>query len=389
MKLTPGYYKTMIANVPYLLSFGQESAKNGISLRLNESGSLLWDALTKGANEEELLALLAEKFEAEECDLPLLQQDVSNYLKTLQSLGILQKPSADTIFFPAQNALYFRTGPLTIAYHGAPSLYETYFSDFSCDAADTTDLTITILGAPLCRSTARTVLVHTPELTICDGGDCYVFFFDSRWGIHEMQMQKDGSSARLFCVPDYAKSHAEDVFHALRFAFLVCAQNHDLVVLHSASLLYKEHAWLFSGCSGTGKSTHTSLWHEQYATPLLNGDLNMLGIKDGCPMVYGLPWCGTSEICTPKNYPLGGIVFLKQAPENQVDQPLLDQQILLLLQRLISPSWTQDLCEKNLRIAESIAKQTTIFTLACTKDPEAATVMRAAIDACHGPLFTI
>ena len=27
--------------------------------------------------------------------------------------------------------------------------------------------------------------------------------------------------------------------------------------------------------------------------------------------------------------------------------------------------------------------------LACTKDPEAATVMRAAIDACHGPLFTI
>lgn len=98
-------------------------------------------------------------------------------------------------------------------------------------------------------------------------------------------------------------------------------------------------------------------------------------------MVYGLPWCGTSEICTSKNYPLGGIVFLKQAQQNEVAKPPLDQQILLLLQRLISPSWTQDLCEKNLRLSTEIVKHTQIFTLACTKDPEAASVMRAAIDA--------
>lgn len=382
MKPIPGYYKTTIANVPYLLSFGQESAKRGISLRLNESGSLLWDALKKGADEEELLSLLAGKFDAKEQDLPLLRQDITNYIQTLQALGILQEPSVDEcVPSPTGDALYFRTGPLTISYHGAVSLFETYFSDFACDATDDVSLTVTILCDPFRHTFAKTVLVHTQELTICDSDDHYVFFFDSRWGIYEMHIKKDGSSARLYCVPDYASTHAEDVFHALRFAFLVCAQNHNLIVLHSASLLYRKKAWLFSGCSGTGKSTHTNLWHECFNSPLLNGDLNLLGQCDGVPMIYGLPWCGTSEICTSKNYPLGGIVFLKQAQQNEVAKPPLDQQILLLLQRLISPSWTQDLCEKNLRLSTEIVKHTQIFTLACTKDPEAASVMRAAIDA--------
>ena len=33
-----------------------------------------------------------------------------------------------------------------------------------------------------------------------------------------------------------------------------------MFALHSASLLYLEKAWLFSGPSGMGKSTHTALW---------------------------------------------------------------------------------------------------------------------------------
>ena len=107
--------------------------------------------------------------------------------------------------------------------------------------------------------------------------------------------------------------HLEDLFHALRFAFLILTQQKELYVLHSASFLYRGRAFLVSGSSGTGKSTHSALWHDLYQTPLLNGDLNLLGIRDNIPYAYGLPWCGTSGICTPKDYPLGGIIFLKQA----------------------------------------------------------------------------
>ena len=118
----------------------------------------------------------------------------------------------------------------------------------------------------------------------------------------------------------------------------------------------------------------------QYQTPVLNGDLNILGIKDGMPCVYGLPWCGTSEIYTTTTYPLGGIVFLKQAPFNRVDFLSLDEQALCLVQRMISPSWTKDLVLKSLAFAEKLAPLTRILRLNCTKDPEAAAVMKAAID---------
>ena len=62
--------------------------------------------------------------------------------------------------------------------------------------------------------------------------------------------------------------------------FLFAAQKHGKFAIHSASILYKEKAWLFSGHSGMGKSTHTQMWHDLLQTPYLNGDLNLLAMEN-------------------------------------------------------------------------------------------------------------
>lgn len=98
-----------------------------------------------------------------------------------------------------------------------------------------------------------------------------------------------------------------------------------------------------SGPSGAGKSTHTALWNRLFETPLLNGDLNLIGIADGAPFVYGLPWCGTSGIYTPKTCPLGGITLLKRAASDSDNPMTEDEQQLSVMHRLISPSWTKDM----------------------------------------------
>lgn len=54
--------------------------------------------------------------------------------------------------------------------------------------------------------------------------------------------------------------------------------------------------------------SHQSL--EGAGTPLLNGDLNLIGEENGQFFVYGIPWCGTSGICTTEKQRLGGIVLL-------------------------------------------------------------------------------
>ena len=83
----------------------------------------------------------------------------------------------------------------------------------------------------------------------------------------------------------------------------------------------------------------------------------------------------------PKHTPPPPIhVFLKQAPFNRVNSLPPDEQALFLMQRMISPTWTKDLLLKNLAFAETLAPLTKIFRLNCTKNPEAAAVMKAAID---------
>lgn len=392
MKHCNEYFKTEINGVPYLLPYGQAAAVAGTVLRLNDSGSLLWDGLCRGLSENELLALLAKEYQASENELPLLRRDMEQFFSLLAAHGILAAPmpspelSAAQASSPALSAAAmapstahtFRIGTVTISCTGADALCEQYFKSFYCAPADP-DLRINIIRhAPLQKHNGS-ILLRTSELILCDCGDTYLLLFSGDWFLHEMHLRKDGSVADIYCKLTSPEEHADMLFHAIRFAFLLAAQKKELFVMHSASLLYRGKAWLFSGCSGTGKSTHTSLWQQEFDTPLLNGDLNLLGISDGIPVVYGLPWCGTSGIYTEKSFPLGGIVFLKQAPNNRASVLSGEASVLAILQRLISPGWTEDLARTNLGFAAQLGGMVPTFSLECTKEPEAAHVMRAVI----------
>ena len=113
-----------------------------------------------------------------------------------------------------------------------------------------------------------------------------------------------------------------------------------------------------------GKSTHTALWHELFGTPYLNGDLNLLGFEDGHIIVYGIPWCGTSEIFTTEQYELGGIVLLgRDSQTDRLEKLPPSEKILRVMQRMISPAWKEIQLTRNLSFAEKsqTACQCSIF----------------------------
>ncbi len=380
MKIRDGYQKINLANETYLMPYGQNAASRAHALKLNATSEFLWDALVSGLDEEQLLSLAAREFEANEEDLPVLREDIRHFISALAANGIVQLSDSDKPHSSYEPS-YYKIGPLIFAYYGPCELYDRFFKKFACKKAAHADQEIYLkIGMPRFKENGN-ILLRTEELQICETDSLYRFFFRRNWGIYEMTIRKDGSLTTVYCAPDaFDEEHIEQVFHALRFAFLLLAQKHHLYALHSASFLYKEKAWLFSGPSGTGKSTHTNLWHELYDVPLLNGDLNVIGIENGIPMVYGLPWCGTSEINTKENYPLGGIVFLKQAPENHVLTPASPEKAFMLMQRLISPVWDAEMQKKQASFCESITEITPVFSLHCTKDPAAAETMKDAID---------
>ena len=76
---------------------------------------------------------------------------------------------------------------------------------------------------------------------------------------------------------------------------------------------------MFLGKSGTGKSTHSSLWLKHIeGTELLNDDNPVIRVIDGTVYVYGSPWSGKTPCYKNEYLPLGGIVRLSQAPYNKI-----------------------------------------------------------------------
>lgn len=376
IKLKKGYLLHEIAGIPYLLPYGQNIADFQHSIRLNESGLFLYRALLQGADESSLTDALKSHYHAGESDIPALKEDVAHFLLQLKAANILAPSDVST---PEPADFFFRIGPAVIACRGPEELLVPSLFDFSCEQA-MPDLSIRILPfLPGIRENGE-LLVRTDELMICKNETSYLFLYPAGYGVAEMHISQDGRQATLFCPQPYEKDLPEKIFHAFRFAYLIRAQQMGAFALHSASILYRDKAWLFSGSSGCGKSTHTALWMRQYHTPCLNGDLNLLGFVDDIPVVYGIPWCGTSGSYTTETTPLGGITFLKQAPTNTL-APLNAEDISLrTMQRLISPSWTEDMLLSNVSFAEKIKDAVPFFHLHCTKEDSAAALMKQAID---------
>lgn len=403
-----GYVLTELSGQTYLLPFGQNIAAFRHGLKLNETGKLICRALQEGKTKEELPALLGAYFEADTQELPLLRADIDRFFDQLHALGILD-PLPPCLCFPTATYRQFLIGtfflqinledelipkeflPFAVDKYGVPADAHGDAADTHEDAADThntsdcvkgnADLTVSVrFGQPTKRPVGK-LLIHSEELMIVDAGDCYSLIFLSSPDLIACHIDKAAHFACFYCRDRASTTFREELFHGIRFAWLLAARQHGLYTIHSASILYKEKAWLFSAPSGTGKSTHAKLWQDLYDTPPLNGDLNLLGIKDGNPVVYGLPWCGTSGIFTTKTVPLGGVIFLRRSDHDRVQPLTPDERILMLSQRLISPAWTEEMLRSMLTFCEQTEPLITCFELRCTPQPQAANVCRAAIDA--------
>lgn len=387
------YLLAELAGVPYLLPYGQKLADHKTLMRLNQTAALIWKQLESGRSEEEIVSELALRFDLGEADLPELARDVETCIGVFSRgtglPGIVTEPALAERFPrepaslkerpPGEAEVCLGLGPLTFWYRGPASLPERFFRPFVREPR-AGDGTITVLPSAPPPGTGGRLLVRNRDVEIREYADGCCFSFPAFPGVHEIVLEKKTGDILAFCEKELSEERQENLFHALRFAYLVAAQRKGFFMLHSASVAYRGEAWLFSGSSGTGKSTQAGHWHRRFHTPHLNGDLNLIGEKDGRLLVFGQPWCGTSGICTPEQVPLGGIVFLKQAGENDVSALPEDEKILNLLNRTISPGWKRQQMERNIALASAIAGNARMFRFQCTAEPGSADVLKRAVD---------
>lgn len=167
---------------------------------------------------------------------------------------------------------------------------------------------------------------------------------------------------------------------ALWYSFFYFCAKRNLFSMHASCVVYKNEAVLFLGKSGTGKSTHTKLWCDNFKDAyLLNDDCPIVQVG-GKIVVHGSPWSGKTHCYKKISFPLKALVKLKQAPENKMFQ--LDKQkaiaaIYPSFQPIVTESDT--LSDYAFKAMSEIITDVPVYHLDCLPDIEAAKLSRKMI----------
>ncbi len=147
---------------------------------------------------------------------------------------------------------------------------------------------------------------------------------------------------------------------------------HSGFLLHASAVVYEDKAYLFSAPSGTGKSTHTSLWLKEFpGAEILNDDKPAIRILDDGIYVYGTPWSGKTDQSINRKVKLQGIAFLERGEENKISPMPSFNALTNLLNQTIRPG-EKEYASSLLNLISEILKRIPIYRFSCNRDPSSA-----------------
>ena len=159
-------------------------------------------------------------------------------------------------------------------------------------------------------------------------------------------------------------------------AFYLNLLDFDGFMLHASGVVYENKAYLFSAPSGTGKSTHTSIWQRVFGndkTFIINDDKPAIKLDGDVVKACGTPWSGKYDQSRNADVPIKGICFLERAEVNSIEEMEKKEAIHQILNQTIRPRDPKDM-EKLLTLLDRLLDRVKVYRLGCNMDDEAAYV---------------
>ncbi len=88
MKLKSGFVLRKVADTYIVVAVGAEAKKHNVMITLNETGSLLWEKLSEGAEKNDLVNAILEEYEIDEATA---SADVDRFLEKVLSQGLIEE----------------------------------------------------------------------------------------------------------------------------------------------------------------------------------------------------------------------------------------------------------------------------------------------------------
>ena len=149
--------------------------------------------------------------------------------------------------------------------------------------------------------------------------------------------------------------------------------HHNGLFLHAASVLYDGKAYAFTAPSGTGKSTHISLWMKLFGdkVSVINGDKPIVRILEDRAVVYSCPWAGKEGWKNNISASLGGICLLRRGKENKIIKISPSEYFDELMRQVYIPKNSEAML-KTLELIDALAKIVPFYLLECDISDDAA-----------------
>lgn len=192
-------------------------------------------------------------------------------------------------------------------------------------------------------------------------------------GCCKMTSTRDFHRSRIL-VPPKQMGNREVLSWLIMVAFGQACLLHDAVLIHSSVVSFQGQGYAFLGKSGTGKSTHSRLWLQQFeGAELLNDDNPALRMDaSGEVHVYGTPWSGKTPCYRNIKVPLRAMVRLKQAPHNALSWKKGLEAFVCALPSCTSIRWNMGLYTEMNNTLQRIVQRVIVAELACLPNRAAA-----------------
>lgn len=171
--------------------------------------------------------------------------------------------------------------------------------------------------------------------------------------------------------PDYSDDYIESLAVYRKIAEWMPSCN--TVLFHASAVALDGEAYLFTAKSGTGKSTHTSLWKKQFGdrAVIINDDKPLLRAEGNIVTVFGTPWDGKHRRSCNISAPVKAICILERASSTTVSPVESGTVLPLLLNQFYRPAGREAM-QDTLRLISEITDNVRLYRMGCTMDPDAA-----------------
>lgn len=265
--------------------------------------------------------------------------------------------------------------------------FESILSPYSITPISKADLNFEIIKsdiAPIIPSNIQKRTIGQNKYYCNLDGNDTVFYFDTILNkvIALLTFSEDYSKITIKALNIYSPNVSSKyfIFNLVGYALHYIIQMKGGFVFHSSSICCQKQGIAFSAKSGTGKTTHTSLWLKYIPDCLmLNDDTPIIKLNDnGEVYIYGTPWAGTTGRHTNFSIPLKALVFIERNETNSIQSINSDIAIKRFYEG-ITPPLTPAMLSSSLYTMDRIISYVPTYLLSCNMQPEAAKVAYEAI----------